>query len=365
MYTLRKSALFALLVLFLSLPEAGAVQIGFGPGIGTGVDGAGSRLNVDESFATLPAGVYDVQDFAFNSGGTTGTATPFLATSPSSDTYVTLWVGPGFAPGATGVQADAYAPKSELFYLPTATNVYAGFAQDAPLVRFDDPGPAGNTDHDGSFTTPTGPGQTVSGFSNANLPRNYGFAMNVADLGPYATVNAHITADDSYELYFSLDENEAGFLVGSGSGWETPEDFTFLIPMFEPVYFHIVGHNGGVSPSGVLAQFELTDATYADSGDSLLITDGAWDASTVGFSGAMSAATDLGANGISPWGTRPGYDTTDVPHWIWLGSGNRPAGEAVFLSFQLTAVPEPSTLAMLLGLGGFGLWTLIRRRRKN
>ncbi len=363
MLLMRISAAVAVAMVLMISGNANAVLIGYGPGIGTNTDSAGSRLNVDETFVTLGPGIYEVQDFAINSGNTTGTATPFLAKATGANAYETLWVGAGFSPGATGAQTDTYTPRTELIYLSAATDVYAGFAQDAPLVRLADPGPAGNTDHDGTFTTPTAPGEAISGFSNANLPRNYGFGMNVADLGPYATVNARITADDSYDLYFSLNENETGLLIGSGSGWQTPENFSFMVPLYQEGYFRIVGANGNVSASGVLAQFQLEGASFGGLNSTLLTTDGNWLASTSGFSGSMSPATDLGPNGIGPWGTRPGYSTDNPPHWIWLGSGQRPAGETVYLSFQFEAVPEPSTATMLLCAVAFAPLGLMRRRR--
>ena len=142
------------------------------------------RLNVDRStFTNLAAGTYNVDSFRLNVFEHTqgGTITPMLLTgAPSS--YSTLWIGSAFDPTTNGEQT---APESGSFTLDAAANVYAGFftaGSGSGIVALDqDNSGTGNsfTDHDNNFTAPTGPGQTVDGFSNANLQRTYAFVINI------------------------------------------------------------------------------------------------------------------------------------------------------------------------------------------
>jgi len=143
------------------------------------------RLNVDTSeFVTLAAGTYNVKDWALNVFDNTegGTITPMLLSgSPSS--YQTVWLGSAFDPTSNGLQIVA---ENTTFTLGASTDIYAGFftaGSGSGIIALDanNSGSGGSaTDHDSSFTAPTGIGQTVDAFSNPGLGRTYAFQVNVS-----------------------------------------------------------------------------------------------------------------------------------------------------------------------------------------
>lgn len=188
-------AAFAGLAIFSTSAQAALTQIGPGADLAGSLisDSAGSeRLNIaltssgDDDFVNLAAGTYSVRDFQLNvfnhaaGNGNAGTVAPMLL-SGSSGSWTTLWVGDDFDPTSNGAQtAASYAAGVETFTLASATNVYAGiFTKNAgsniPATNLS----AGTTDHDSTFTAPTGPGDTVNGISNTNLARAYAFEVNV------------------------------------------------------------------------------------------------------------------------------------------------------------------------------------------
>ncbi|NQT37848.1 MAG: hypothetical protein HQ581_10185, partial [Planctomycetes bacterium] len=170
------SSLVVVLVTMAGTTMGATVMIG--PGAGTGSDSApdsGDRLNVERDFVPLPAMTYNVDSFSFDSSGTSGTVTPFLATG-SPSTYTTVWVGPDFNTSATGIVTDTYAPGSQTVALSSAANMFAGVYTAGGRVDYSG---GGNIDHDNSFSAPT-PGSTIDGFSNANLGRTYAFEVNLS-----------------------------------------------------------------------------------------------------------------------------------------------------------------------------------------
>jgi hypothetical protein len=207
----------------------GAVtSIGTGGMIGPGSDitSAGQqdtpnqeRLNVDRTvYTNLADGTYNVDDFRLNvfDHNQGGTITPMLLSgAPSS--YTTLWVGSAFDPTSIG---DQTVPESGSFTLAVATDVYAGFftaGSGSGIIALDQNNVgSGNsqTDHDTAFTAPTGPGETVTDFSNPNLSRTYAFEINVSDTAGVSIENTAPTENHpNYTMTGTLDATQAVFTV--------------------------------------------------------------------------------------------------------------------------------------------------------
>lgn len=224
-------ALAAVFGLAMSLsPTAHAAVVQVGPGAdlagATSGDTAGTdRLNVSQTTFELKAGTYDVLDFQLNVKDHTngiagaGEITPMLLTGAPSN-YTTLWVGDAFDPTSNGVQtAASYTPGSETFTLGSASSVFAGFFtenQGSRVIQYANG--VGLTSHDNSFSGPTGSGQNVSGFSNANLPRSYAFEVNI-DAGPFQIVpDVVVNNGNSSASNTDLLQSHLASVVNSGVG---------------------------------------------------------------------------------------------------------------------------------------------------
>ena len=189
---LSLALILGLLLAGVTPAEAATYQIGPGADLAgaTDFDTADlERMNVVRTAAVLlPAGTYSVLDFQLNvlnadtGTGNAGTITPMLLMG-TPPTYTALWVGNAFDPTATGIQtAETYT--GETFTLAAETTVYAGIFTGSlgsaiPALQQ----VSGTTDHDNSPNPPTGPGDTVSGFSHT-LTRSYAIEINVATAIP-------------------------------------------------------------------------------------------------------------------------------------------------------------------------------------
>jgi hypothetical protein len=186
---------------------------------------------------------------------------------------------------------------------------------------------------------------------------------------PTTNLHAKITGDDSYDLFITGAPGVTGLPVGSGSGWETPEEFDITVPVGEPLWLHIKGYNGfdhGGDWAGIIGQFELPQGYFfvGTNFESMLTTTEAWMGNELDFGSAMGPVTSITTYGGSPWGTTPGeFDPS--AEWIWYGDPRLGQGgetySPVYLSMPFQVfTPEPGTLT-LLAFGGAGF--VARRRR--
>ena len=182
-----------------------AALIGPGTGIGEtigNVDTAGgTRTNVDVGRAvSLSAGTYTATSFSFTAGAN-GNVQPFLAVVTSgaagtNPTYKLIAVGSdNTITGVSALTAENLAfggGANAIFTLAATTTVYAGITNSAANdpVAYADPGPNGagnkNDDHNApafaasSFVV----GNSISGFSNAGLTREYAFSITATTPEP-------------------------------------------------------------------------------------------------------------------------------------------------------------------------------------
>jgi MSHA biogenesis protein MshQ len=173
------------------------------------------------------------------------------------------------------------------------------------------------------------------------------------------TVSTDMTVDNLFNFFISTNDTVPGALVGTGNNWPVTYSFTGLLTPGVTNYLHVQAINQG-GPGGFIGDYTLSDGAFKFSnGTQSLLTETAdWRMSMSGFGSGYVTPTDEGANGVSPWGVRPGINAN--AHWIWANS----TCDSCTLYFSSTitpTIPEPETYAMIVaGLGFMGFW-----RRRN
>lgn len=265
------------------------------------------------------------------------------------------------------------------------------------------------TDASTVIVDPTAPGPTYGGA--------YGFTASVSGTGlsaPTVTLAAGSTMPSTYPtshnggvLGFNADEDEWQYGSPNFNNWATPTagqrhtlfalgDYTFSIPGFDPVTLSL---NAPTTPVAAPPTFTLSGGTWTDGkyeinpSQTLTITSSAFTAFSANADGNIffevydkagsslveinrlysddNAAINFISYTISPGTLIAGHEyVVDAGFAAVVDKDTTISGafSVAFFDFSTTltvsAIPEPSTYAMLAGVGALGL-AVWRRRQKT
>lgn len=204
------------------------------------------------------------------------------------------------------------------------------------------------------------------GKTNNNLSGNHmrklktiiGAAATLATAVLFATsasasvLTSKLSVDNGYTVYISTSDNTQGTSFGAAEDWNHVYSDTTTLAAGTDYYIHIAAYDMG-GMAGALGEFSLagTGHHFAN-GTTTLTTDTTWWlGNNSGFSSPYVTLSDLGANGVGPWGSMA--DISSTAHWIWAGDAN--ANDRSYLTARILAdagtpsndVPEPASLTLM------------------
>ncbi|MGC9223772.1 MAG: PEP-CTERM sorting domain-containing protein [Terracidiphilus sp.] len=192
------------------------------------------------------------------------------------------------------------------------------------------------------------------------------------------SISGTLTVDNGFYAYLSTSATSQGTLLTKANNWRTPVSFSNIaLTPGVTYYLQIAAFNQGYV-GGVLGSFSLSGTSFAfENGAQRLDTNTAdWTysyatANTANYPGpdvasgwGSSALTPggYGTNGVSPWGTIAGIDSS--AQWLWdkqnaqYGNSSQPQ-----LLFETALIPTPEPGSMLLYGSGLLIMAGMGRRR--
>jgi hypothetical protein len=184
--------------------------------------------------------------------------------------------------------------------------------------------------------------------------------MMVAGTSSAAVLTSNMSVDNGYRIYVSTADNVQGTLFGSANNWYSTYTDSTVLAADQSYFLHIYAYDqGGIA--GLLGEFSLTGGghVFANGQTSMTSNTTNWMGNNTGFGSSYGAVIGLGNDGVGPWGYRP--NIVNSATWIWAGDANN--NDQAYFTTRITAVPEPTTVAMF-GLGLLALGAAGRRSKK-
>ncbi len=175
-------------------------------------------------------------------------------------------------------------------------------------------------------------------------------------------LNSSISMDNGYEVYLATSDSDQGISFGSGNDWTTTFQNSAALLTGVDYYLHVRGYDqGGIA--GFLGEFSLTGLGHVFSNNSSSLTTNTidWKTNNTGWGQSyLASVTNLGTNGVSPWGARP--NIASAATWIWAGDAN--TQDLAYFSTKISAVSAVPVPAAVWMFGtGLGLLSLNARRK--
>lgn len=178
------------------------------------------------------------------------------------------------------------------------------------------------------------------------------------------TLTSKISMDNQFTAYISTSDSSTGLSFGTGTNWTTTYVDTIGLTAGTDYYLHVYGKDvGGIA--GFLGEFLLdsTDHAFSNGTQKLLTNTANWEGNGTGFNGTyFSPLTDLGQDGVGPWGNRPNID--DTARWIWYGDANNNNDSYFTTKISARSVPDHGSTLALVSIAFLGLASLRRKIRK-
>lgn len=194
-------------------------------------------------------------------------------------------------------------------------------------------------------------------------------ALNLSQTTSAATVlTGQFNVDNGYAAYISTSDSVQGTLFSSANNWYGTYTGTANLTANSDYYLHVYAYDqGGIA--GFLGQFNLSNSAYhfANGLQTLVTNTSNWLGNNTGWGSAYNTLTDLGANGVGPWGSGFTAAIPGTAHWIWAGDANN--NDYAWFSTKISTnsaqstVPEPTSMA-LMALGFAGMAGLRRKSAK-
>lgn len=183
-----------------------------------------------------------------------------------------------------------------------------------------------------------------------------------------ATLTGNVTADDYLKIYLSSDLTASAdeLVLDKTTTWQTTANFSATLAAGQSAYLLVEARDAFGQPSMFVGSFSIDGNLFEFSNGTQQLSSNTsdWRVGTAGFASAAGTPASIGSLPVLPtWGSFPSIASDAQALWIDNGSGAPDyAFSTAYFVTQITAVPEPTTLAMF-GAGLAVLGAVARRRR--